>query len=148
MGGFSKRSEDGISSQNKSTGNAGWTLEQGVGAGERNPASLVNGYVDTRKVSFRTNMTAAGPSSLGGSVAASDLHLRAILVVIALAGTVTITGFQDQAGVAQSLVLPIGFVGRYELDDSLNDKGACNVTLSSAVDYTTNKSVWIMWRPA
>ena len=116
--------------------------------GARNVESANESYIDTRRVSKRTIITAAGPTAIGGSIGANDVHLRAIFVQQALVGTVTIAGFQDQAGAAQNIVLPVGFVGRYDMDDSINDKGQLTVTLSSSTDYTTNKSVSILWRYA
>jgi len=117
-------------------------------AGARNLNSLTNSYVDVRDVSYRTILTAAGPTAIGGSVGANDVHLRGIHIRTALVGTLTITGFQDQAAAAQSEVLPIGTVGWIPYFDSLNDKGQLTIALSSATDYTTNKSVSAVWRAA
>lgn len=103
--------------------------------------------VDTRVHSFRRIITTAGPTIIGGSTGANDTLLRGIHIHTALAGTCTIAGFQDQGGSAVNIVLPIGTVGWIPFYDSINDKGQLTITLSSATDYTTNKSVMVVYIP-
>lgn len=81
--------------------------------------------------------------TIGGGVA-SDTLLRRIIIGTALAGTLTITGFQDETGAAKSLVLPIATpAGSYEFGDVLNEKGALTITLSSATDDDDVMVIWV-----
>lgn len=61
-------------------------------------------------------------------------RLRRVFVSAALVGTLTITGFKDEAGTNASVVLPIGFVGTMDLDDSLAVNGNFTAQKSSASD--------------
>lgn len=127
--------------------NAGFVYVASLGAGERNIASASNSYMDTRRVSMLTTLAKSGAIPIGSGIA--DTHLRSIQIHTALAGTLTITGFADSDGVATSIVYPIGTAaGVYNFDDALNTAGQLTFTLSSATDYTTNKSVNVRWRPA
>lgn len=81
--------------------------------------------------------------TINGGIA-SDTLLRRIIIGTALAGTLTIAGFQDEAGAAKSLVLPIATpAGSYEFGDALNEKGALTLTLSSATDDDRVMVVWV-----
>lgn len=115
-------------------------------AGERNASSSTNSYLDTRAVGTPVLLTGIAATAIGGSTAANDTHLKRIIINTALAGTVTIAGFEDTAGAAQNFVLPIGLAaGSYEFGDILNTKGALTITMSSATD---NNRVMVVTRPA
>lgn len=90
-----------------------------------------------------TIIGAAGANVINGG-AVSDTLLRRIVIHTALAGTVTIAGFQDEGGNATSFVLPVALpAGSYEFGDILNDKAALSITLSSATDYDRVMVVWV-----
>lgn len=127
--------------------NAGFVYIASLGAGERNIASASNSYLDTRRVSNFTILAKTGAIPIGTSIA--DTHLRAIQIHTALVGTLTIVGFADSDGVATNYVMPAGTpAGVYDFGDALNTAAPLTFTLSSATDYTTNKSVAVRWRPA
>ena len=90
-----------------------------------------------------TIIGATGANVINGG-AVSDTLLRRIVIHTALAGTVTIAGFQDEGGNATSFVLPVALpAGSYEFGDILNDKDALSITLSSATDYDRVMVVWV-----
>lgn len=76
-----------------------------------------------------TLVAGTGASSI---FAAATIRLKRIVVNAALVGTLTLVGLKDNAGTTASFVLPVGFVGSVDLDDSI----ATAVTLqkSSASD--------------
>lgn len=90
-----------------------------------------------------TILSATSAVTINGGVAADTL-LRRIIIHTALAGTLTIAGFQDEAASAKSFVFPIGTpAGSYEFGDVLNIKGALTFTLSSATDDDRVMVVWL-----
>lgn len=115
-------------------------------AGERNTSSSTNSYLVVRNECNATILAKTGAITIGAG-AASDTHLIGIRIHTALVGTLTITGFADSDGAATSYVVPIGVVGDIDFRGALNTAGAITMTLSSATDYTTNKSVMVFWRP-
>lgn len=79
-------------------------------------------------------LSQTGAITIGGG-AANDTYLKGVFIHTALAGTLTIDGFQDDAGAAQSFVVPASTpAGYYEFGGILNDQAALQVTLSSATD--------------
>lgn len=115
-------------------GSADLVVDQSVGA-VRNPNSATDAYDAVVRVA-RATVISAQPTAypIGGSAAAADVRLVAINIVKALTGTVTITGFKDQAGVAASIVIPAGGVGLYDFGGILNDAGQLTVALNNAAD--------------
>lgn len=90
-----------------------------------------------------TLIGAAGANVINGG-AVADTLLRRVIFHTALAGTVTIAGFQDEGGNATNYVFPVAMAaGSYEFGDVLNDKAALTVTLSSATDYDKVMIVWV-----
>lgn len=76
-----------------------------------------------------TLVAGTGASSI---FAGAAIRLKRVTINAALVGTLTIVGFSDNAGSAASFVLPIGFVGSIELDDSIAT--GVTFTKSSASD--------------
>lgn len=64
--------------------------------------------------------------------AAAAIRLKRIVVNAALVGTITLVGLRDNAGTVASFVLPVGFIGSVDFDDSLAT--AVTITKSSASD--------------
>jgi len=90
-----------------------------------------------------------GAIAVGGSSAAGDVRVHAIVVHTALAGTLTIAGFNKRNSggtiAAANFVLPVALAaGVYPLGDVVNDAGACTAALSSATD---DERVAIIWQP-
>lgn len=116
-------------------------------AGERNTSSSTNSYLIARPEANATILGKTGAITIGGG-AVGDTHLIGIRIHTALVGTLTITGFGDSDGVATSYVMPATSpAGEYNFYGAVNNIGALTMTLSSATDYTTNKSVMVLWRP-
>lgn len=83
---------------------------------------------------------ADGTGALQISAVTKSGNIQRIISTVALAGTLTVTGFVDQAGVTKSLVIPIGFVGTLELGTPFT--GGFTAQKSSASD---NGKVVITW---
>jgi hypothetical protein len=114
--------------------------------GGRNVASEQNSYTDVRTVGTPVLLTGTSAVAIGGSTAANDTHLIRIVIHTALAGTVTIAGFEDTAGAAQNFVLPASLAaGSYEFGHALNTKGQLTMQMSSATD---NNRVMVITRQA
>jgi len=125
--------------------NRGSTLDSIFGYFIRNPTSAVNAYGDVRMVGTPALLTGTTAVAIGGSTAANDTHLMRITINTALAGTLTIVGFEDTAGAAQSWVYPIATAaGSIELGHALNTKGQLTMQLSSATD---NNRILVQTRP-
>ena len=75
---------------------------------------------------------------------ANTAVLHGIWIHTALAGTVTVGGFADDAGLAQNFVLPIATpAGLYSFPRGLiNSAGALTVQLSSATDQLRVSALW------
>jgi hypothetical protein len=61
-------------------------------------------------------------------------RLKSVYVSAALIGTLTISGFKDEAGANANVVLPVGFVGTLDFHDSLVENGSLTAQKSSASD--------------
>lgn len=61
-------------------------------------------------------------------------RLKLVYVSAALIGTLTLTGFKDEAGTNANVVLPVGFVGVLDFHDSLVENGNLTANKSSASD--------------
>lgn len=108
-------------------------------AGEPGSGTLLETSSPSRATIINTTAAITINSGVAG-----DTLLRKIVIGTALAGTLTITGFQDSTGTAQSLVLPIATpAGSYDFGDALNEKGALTLTLSSATDANRVMAVWV-----
>jgi len=125
------------------SGGAKTTLNTAI-AGERNTSSATNSYLDTRSVANAVLLSGTSAVTIGASAAANDRHLQGIMIGTALAGTLTIAGFEDSDAAAASMILPIGTVAGYlDFHDALNSAGALTMTLSAAGD---DNDVMVFWR--
>jgi hypothetical protein len=113
-----------------------------VVGGERNTSSLTNNFTATKHEANRTYLSDGTGAKVITNVAA---YCMGIIVHTALAGTLTITGFLDDAGVAANVVLPIGFVGGWGLGNAAYAASGLTLQKSSATD---NGRIVIDWRPA
>ena len=136
-------SSSGLPTPQKSTSNAGWTLEQGNIAGLRNPSSSTAAYLPVRQECNLSIISKTTAVTIGGGVAA-DTHLMGLLIHTALTGTCAITGFADSDGTAQTYTLPAGSVGYKDFLGAINSAGALTITCSNASD---DNLVAVFWRP-
>ena len=127
----------------KGTGQAAWTLEQGVVGGERNTSSATNNYTVTRNESNITIVSTTVAVTIGAG-AADDTYLLGVHIHTALTGTCVITGFQDETGAAKSYTLPAGTVGHVPFYAARNLAGAITVTAANAAD---DDKIAVLWRP-
>lgn len=137
-------SASGLPTNQKASGNAAHTIEQGLFAGEELTGSAVNSVqrvVQACNLSIISKTTAV---TIGGG-AANDTRLMGLLIHTALTGTCVITGFADSDGTAQSYTLPVGSVGFRDFLGALNSAGALTITCSNASD---DNLVAVFWRPA
>lgn len=136
-------SSSGLPTAQKSTSNAGWTLEQGNITGLRNPSSTTNAYLVARQECNLSIISKTTAVTIGGG-AANDTHLMGLLIHTALTGTCAITGFADSDGTAQTYTLPAGSVGYKDFLGAINSAGALTITCSNAAD---DNLVAVLWRP-
>lgn len=125
------------------TGGAAHVTDQGINGGGRNEATQTNNFTATKHECNSTilNTTTTSQAVSGGAPA----YLMGITIHTALAGTLTITGLTNVAGVATNWVIPIGAVGEVlPAGNARRCETALSATLSSATDYDR---VMIDWRP-
>lgn len=119
------------------------TYEQAHSPGGRNENSTTTSYVkanDVGKPVILDSVTTA--ITIGSSSGANDTLIHRIIIHTALAGTLTIDGFEDSDGAAKSFVFPVATpAGVYEIG-AINNAGACQATMSSATDYDRIMIIW------
>lgn len=129
----------------KSINGAACVTEQGQIGGERNTASTTNNYDAIRNEANVQVLTGTGAITLGAAAANVTEFMGAVILKSAGPATLTVAGFQNESGVAKSLV----FTGSTTLDTVINlgglalraDLGALTVTASVA------DVVAVTWRP-
>lgn len=119
------------------------TLEQANVVGLVHPLSPQAWYVPIRNRCNSTILQTTGSAVTIGGGAANDTHLIGIHIHTALAGTLTVSGFLDDAGVARGYVYPIGTVGHIPCYGQQNIAGALRFTLSSGTDAARVKVDWM-----
>lgn len=120
-------------------------LDQAV-PGIRNPSSTTISYIVVREEGRPVILNGTSAITIGNSAGADDTLLLRVIIHTALTGTLTLAGFEDDDGAAQSFVMPAGTVaGVYDFGGILNTAGTLQATLSSASD---NNNVMIVWADA
>lgn len=112
-------------------------------AGERNTDSSTNDYQVVRNESNSVYINTTSAVTLGGG-AAGDAHLKGIRIWANFTGDLTIQGFADQAGAAQTRTLTTPTAGYYEFPDAINSAGALILTAANGADAMKCQ---VFWRP-
>ena len=113
-------------------------------AGEFNVGNAASSYIRAVGRANGTIVNTTSQITIGGG-AASDTMLRRVVATKTTAGTISITGFQDQSASAATLVFPAALpAGSYDMGDAVNSAGALKVTLGDTSDVSR---VIISWLP-
>lgn len=110
---------------------------------ERNVDSETNGYGVFQPESNGTYINTTSAVTIGGG-AAGDTRLLGFRIYAALTGDLTIQGFADSTGAAQTRTMTTPAAGYYEFPGTLNLAGALIFTASNAADPM---KVQVFWRP-
>lgn len=90
----------------KATTGAAWVTQQTLIAGETNPASATNSYLKTFTPGKTVILAGTSAVTIGTSTAANDtLLLQVTILKNAGPATATLTGFADNTGAAQTILL-------------------------------------------
>lgn len=102
-------------------------------AGERRESMDLSSFVAFTPECKGAVISKTTACTIGGGQA-DDTILVGVVVLAALTGTCVIAGLVDSDGTAQSITIPVGFVGTRDFFGMINSGGALTVTCSNAAD--------------
>jgi len=124
------------------TNNALHVADQSHMPGGRNESSTTADYLVITDQCNLTIVDIQTAITINTGVA-GDTHLKAILINVALTGTIVITGFEGSAGTAISITIPAGTpAGLIDFKGAVNSIGALTITASNAAD---DNNIQILW---
>lgn len=135
------QSDDTIVSEWDQSAGAKKVTKTTLDACERNPSSLTNSWCATRPESSGAVISDGTGAK---TVSANPAHLVGVYLTAALAGTLTITCLNDEAGVAAPLILPIGAAAGFHNLAFARCETSLSVKKSSASD---DDKITVFWRP-